>query len=119
MDLYEQLYVLSKEQERLLTERNYDGLLKNLENKQKLIDKINQIDIEMYLNERNDAKEILKKLKRLMEKIKELDEMNSTELRKQYNMLGNKIKTLNKREKIRQGYMTGLNYEAKFIDKKS
>ncbi len=122
MDLYnnyQKLYKLSQEQKKAIENSDYDQLLKILNQKQNLIKEIEKINLEEYLNEQENHQDSLDQLKSLMQKMKELEDENEKKLRGKKELLGDKMKDINLKQRGRKGYQTANKFDAKFIDKKS
>ena len=122
MDLYgyyQKLYSLTKKQRECIEKDNYDQLLKVLEQKQELINEIDDMEPGEYLKEQDNPEEVLTQLQELMQNIKDLEDKNEKKLREKKDKLSEKMKDFNTKQKGREGYKSEKNYEAKFIDKKS
>lgn len=122
MDLYnhyQNLYQLTQTQQEYIKESNYDQLLKVLNQKNELMDKIDKIDTKEYLKQQDNPEQALACLQKLVGKIKELEDKNQEIIMKDKEKLAGEIKDFNKKQKTRNGYQSTDNYEAKFIDKKS
>ncbi|MFW6029190.1 MAG: hypothetical protein ACOCRO_02930 [Halanaerobiales bacterium] len=115
---YQKLYDLTIRQRDSLDQDDFDSLLIILEEKQKLIEEIEQYNIEEYIKRQSKPAEMLDNIKKLLKKIKELEKENENELRKKQSDLLLKINCLNKNQKGRKGYQGNMKYDAKFIDKK-
>jgi len=115
--LYQKLYALTEEQKKLIEEKNYEKLLTNLEIKQKVINKINELGLKNILHEDN-SNETFALLKKIIENTIKLEKENSAKLQKIHHNLKNKIQTINEREKICYKYKASFNESPKFIDKK-
>lgn len=118
-DLYQKLYEFTKEQKRCIEESEFDELIKVLEKKNDIIDKIDEIEVKDYLKSQQNPKKTHQNLKEVMENIKELEEKNEEKLRAKKENLSKEMKSFNKKQKSRDGYTKGNAFEAKFIDKKS
>ena len=118
-NLYENLYQLTKEQKKCIEANKFDELIKVLEKKDEIIDKIDKINLKEYLKSQNKPKEKHEKLKEVMENIKNLEEKNEEKLKKKKENLSKEMQSFSKKQKSRDGYRKNNAYEAKFIDKKS
>ena len=68
--MYANLYSLTKKQRKCIENDDYDSLMKVLEEKNDIIEKIEKIDLENYIKNAESPKEKYNELKELMEKIK-------------------------------------------------
>ena len=118
-ELYQKLYEYTKEQKKCIEESEFDELIKVLEKKNEIIDKIDKIEIKKYLKSQENPKDTHENLKNLMENIKDLEEENEKKLKEKKQNLSKEMKSFNKKQKSRDGYTKGNAFEAKFIDKKS
>jgi len=118
-ELYKKLYQLTKEQKKYIEENNFDELIKVLEKKDNIINKIDEINLKKYLKSQENPKNEHKNLKNIMEKIKNMEEKNEKKLKKKKENLAKEMTSFNKKQKSRDGYKKGNAFEAKFIDKKS
>lgn len=122
MDLYknyQKLYKLSQTQTECIKEDDYDRLLAVLEQKQEIIEKADEIDMEDYLESRENSEQALTSLQELMTEIKELEDKNRELLTENKEALAEKMFDFSQKQKSREGYYQKSGYEAKFIDKRS
>jgi len=119
LELYQKLYKLTKEQKSCIEKSDFDQLIKVLEKKDEIINKIDEIEIKEYLKSQDNPKKAHENLKEIMENIKDLEEENEKKLRAKKENLSKEMKSFNKKQKSRDGYTKGNAFEAKFIDKKS
>jgi hypothetical protein len=117
-EFYQNLLSLTQKQKEAIIEEDFERLLKILEKKQQVIDKIDEIDVNEYLSKHINPEDALKNLKELMIKTKKLEEDNVKELKEKYKNIGGQLKDINLKAKTRHGYQVNKRYEAKFIDKK-
>ncbi len=119
-DNYKKYYDLTKKQKECIDENEIEKLNEITEQKRKIIESINNdIDIENYLQTVDKPKEKHKKLKKLFEKITELEENNTEDLKSRKQNIVDNLNRLDEKTKTRKGYLKNNRYEAKFIDKKS
>ncbi len=119
-DYYKKYYELTKQQKDAIKEKNIDKLNEIISAKQKIIQDINELSsIEKYLEKQDNPKEIFIELKKLLEKIQQLEKENNKNLNDEKNKIQKNITELNKKTKSRKGYLAQEKYEAKFIDQKS
>jgi len=119
-DYYKKYYELTKQQKDAIKEKNIDKLNEIISAKQKIIQDINELSsIEKYLEKQDNPKEIFIELKKLLEKIQQLEKENNKNLNDEKYKIQKNITELNKKTKSRKGYLAQEKYEAKFIDQKS
>jgi vacuolar-type H+-ATPase subunit I/STV1 len=119
LKLYKQLHSITKEQQKLIEKRDFDRLFQVLQDKDELIEQIDQRDLELFLTRQEDPKKVYNKIKEVMIKTKTLEEKNIDNLQEKSSDIKDKMQQLNKKENTRKGYNSPNSYEAKFIDKKS
>jgi|GEM_PF-2501521 len=118
IELYEELYSLTVDQQNAIMTENYEDLLEILEQRNSLITKIDTVDIKGYINQQEDSEKTFEKLKKIMERIKKLEVKNEKIIKSNYEDLQKKLNDINIAKKARKGYYADKKYEAKFIDKK-
>ncbi len=118
LELYKKLYNLTEKQKQEIISSNYDKLLQVLDEKQQLMNKINEIDVQGYLQKQDNPPQALQELSSLLSKLKELEDETAVLIKKKYGDMKSKLKEINKRQKSRKGYQASSKFEAKFIDKK-
>ncbi len=118
-DYYEELYKLTEKQNEYILEKDYDQLLEILAQKQEIIDKVDKLGPEDYIKAQKEPNQALSKLKKLMTEIKEMEDKNEKDIKKNKGELKSNMKDLTLKQKGRKGYKKAIKYEAKFIDKRS
>lgn len=118
-ELYQEILSLTKKQREKIVDEDYGNLLEVLDNKDKIIDKIDKINLEKYIKKQKEPQKVYKNIKQYMEKIKELEDENMEIMQKEHSEMRVKLKDINMKEKSRKGYQNfNSKYDAKFIDKK-
>ena len=118
-ELYQKLYQLSGQQTEAIKADNYDQLMEYLKEKQEIIDEIDEINLEEYLNKQTNPEQFLQRLQELLLKTQELEAKNQEMIKESQGKLAEEMLDFNKKQISRQGYHHKNGYEAKFIDKKS
>ena len=117
--LYQKLLSLTEKQKEKIAEKDYDGLLEVLDNKDEVIDKIENISLEQYIKEQEKPEKKFNNIKETMNEIKELEDKNMEKVQQEQSEIKEKLKDINLKEKSRKGYQNlNSNYDAKFIDEK-
>jgi hypothetical protein len=124
--LYKELQKLALAEQELIRDDEYQSLKIKLDEKNKLIKKIDRLDHGHYFKavyEKNSDKAALEKKRseiyQLLKIISELEEKKISLLKQKKNEVKNKILELYNREKSIKGYRKEEKYEAKFFDEKS
>jgi len=113
--LYKELRRLTREQTRWIINGDYDRLLENLAEKQKIIDRINNLGTEKTIT---PDQEIRAELFRLIQEIKAVEAANLSELKRRFQDVKEKLSKLGKGKQGMQAYKRKNNYEPRFLDRK-
>ncbi|MFW6238541.1 MAG: hypothetical protein ACOC5A_04855 [Halanaerobiales bacterium] len=116
--LYKKLYNLVQKEDEILAEEDYEELTDLLQEKNKVIERIEAADLLTFLKDRDDPEEDFHKMKEIMQKCRDLEDENISNLQKKKEEVKKNLGELKNLSKTRNKYLQ-QNMDAKFIDKKS
>jgi hypothetical protein len=125
-DLYQDLKFCVEKEADLIAEDNYQDLADVIEQKNILINKIDQIELKDFfrrlafeVSSQTELQDKKTKLQNLVSKINELQHKNMANLENKKEEQKEILIALYNREKSIKGYLNPEKYEAKFFDEKS
>jgi len=119
INLYKKLNELTGKEEEIITSEDYDELIEVLEEKRKVIEEIDGLDMEEYIKDSDAPGKTYQELKGLITSIKELEDGNIARINEGFGEVKEKMQELYKGQQSKKGYQKAGNFrEAKFIDKK-
>ncbi|SFM01347.1 hypothetical protein [Halanaerobium salsuginis] len=125
-DLYQDLKLCVEKEADLIAEDNYEDLAEIIEQKNILINKIDQIELKDFfrrlafeVSSQTELQDKKTELQNLVSKINELQNKNMANLENKKEEQKEILIALYNREKSIKGYLNPEKYEAKFFDEKS
>ncbi|MGM0602265.1 MAG: hypothetical protein ACQESS_03000 [Bacillota bacterium] len=118
LQLYEKLSDLMDREKKFIESEEIGSLSNNLEEKEKIMKKIERFDIDEYFAQLEDGAEKAKYLYRRLEELKNAEAENIKEMQNSRREIKEKLVKLYSREKSIKGYRNKGKFEAKFFDEK-
>ncbi|MEC9488400.1 MAG: hypothetical protein UMV23_02810 [Halanaerobium sp.] len=118
IDLYQMVYILTKEQKDAIDDGDYDRVLAVLEKKAKLMATLDSVNIEEYIRGQEEQEASYQKLQRLLQKIKGLEEENVSLLEKKIETTNRELKNIKRLKKDGVYKPQSKGKEARYINKK-
>ncbi|RCW47707.1 MULTISPECIES: hypothetical protein [unclassified Halanaerobium] len=119
LQLYEKLSDLMNREKKLIESEEIEALSNNLKEKEKIMKKIESVDVDEYFSELEDGDKKAKYLYRRLEELRSAEAENIEKMQNSRGKIKEKLVNLYSREKSIKGYKKRGKYEAKFFDEKS